>query len=756
MNLANITTLAATLAALAVTADVTIETTTFTLTVGDDAVARSLVVKATGEETLDQRERIALFSSTQTRPFNNEIKLAHPNKRTTYQANRLRREGDRLVVGFHLAPYEAVVKVVEADGYAVFELVDFISDTVNEKQYGGLVMDVPPVADFRVVQLPVKNRANFGDWLNVSWDDKAAVAVIAAEPFADIDHEVRHGFRILRADLARGRRLRGGKAAIVAGAGEQNFLAAMERCERGLGLPNGVASRRNPLLNASIYWSGAVYPENVDDHIALARRGGFRLMLIFFPAFLEPGGYAILGDYTWNKHYPNGEKDVKAVLDKIRAAGITPGFHTLQTHIGMRSSYVTPVADPRLNLTRHFTLMRDVPEMGAVDALFVSENPVDSVIAGDAQGRCARVLKFGGELFTYEGYATTPPYRFTGVRRGAFKTRTAPHRRGDIGGILDMSEFGATSCYIDQRTDLQDEVAEKIARIYDQGMAFCYFDGSEGVNPPCGVYVPYSQYRVCAKFKKPPIFTEGAAKAHFGWHLQAGANAFDVFSPELFKCKIAEYPLAEAPVMRQDFTRLDFGWWSCVLPGKDTWRGKPSVGTQADQWEYGTSKAAAWDCPATIQIRRDFFQKHPRADDLLEVMRRWEDVRARKWLTPACRERLRDPAREFHLLLNGRGAYELVELTPAPVAGAAAPVSAFVFERSGETYATWWHTSGSATLKLPAAVTLLARIDGEAVPTASENGRVALPADNRRYLKTRLSKADLVAAFAAAEVVQGM
>lgn len=454
MNLANITTLAATLAALAATADVTIETTTFTLTVGDDAVARSLVVKATGEETLDQRERIALFSSTQMRPFNNEIKLAHPNKRTTYQANRLRREGDRLVVGFHLAPYEAVVKVVEADGYAVFELVDFISDTVNEKQYGGLVMDVPPVADFRVVQLPVKNRANFGDWLNVSWDDKAAVAVIAAEPFADIDHEVRHGFRILRADLARGRRLRGGKAAIVAGAGEQGFLAAMERCERGLGLPNGVASRRNPLLNASIYWSGAVYPENVDDHIALARRGGFRLMLIFFPAFLEPGGYAILGDYTWNKHYPNGEKDVKAVLDKIRAAGITPGFHTLQTHIGMRSSYVTPVADPRLNLTRHFTLMRDVPETGAVDALFVSENPVDSVIAGDAQGRCARVLKFGGELFTYEGYATTPPYRFTGVRRGAFKTRTAPHRRGDIGGILDMSEFGATSCYIDQRTDL--------------------------------------------------------------------------------------------------------------------------------------------------------------------------------------------------------------------------------------------------------------------------------------------------------------
>lgn len=82
MNLANITTLAA----LAATADVTIETTTFTLTVGDDAVARSLVVKTTGEETLAQRERIALFSSTQTRPFNNEIKL-------TRHFTRIRRGG---------------------------------------------------------------------------------------------------------------------------------------------------------------------------------------------------------------------------------------------------------------------------------------------------------------------------------------------------------------------------------------------------------------------------------------------------------------------------------------------------------------------------------------------------------------------------------------------------------------------------------------------------------------------------------------
>ena len=124
-------------------ADIILENAVMRLIVGENCITKSLILKETGEELLAAEEEIALFSVTQDRPFNNEVKLAHPNKRTTYQANRLRREGDRLVVGFHLAPYEAVVKVVEADGYAVFELVDFISDTVNEKQYGGLVMDVP-------------------------------------------------------------------------------------------------------------------------------------------------------------------------------------------------------------------------------------------------------------------------------------------------------------------------------------------------------------------------------------------------------------------------------------------------------------------------------------------------------------------------------------------------------------------------------------------------------------------------------------
>lgn len=683
--------------------DVVLENSKMRLVLGADASVKSLKLKSNGEELIDSTEKIPLFTTTQERPFNNEIKLIWPHKRTTWPANRLRREGNRLVAGFEIAPYEAVVDVSSGDGYFVLTLEKF--NCVADLQYEGLRMDTPPVAEFRVAQLPVRSRRNLGDWLNVVWDDAGAAAVVGADPYALINHDRRHGFELLYADLRRGLSLTGGKAAIVAGAGRDDFLASMEALEDALDLPRGVASRRDPRLNASIYWTSSISPADVDKHIALAKRGGFRMMLIYYPAMTKAlGGYRQLGDYDWNDKYPNGVEDLKLVLGKIRAAGITPGFHTLQTHIGCESRYVTPVADPRLNLTRHLTLAKPIPAEGEPGEIEVLERPVDA-----PRHEKARVLKFGGELFTYEDYTTTRPCRFTGVRRGHWKTAPAAHPRGEIGGILDVSEYVAISCYLDQNTDLQDEVAAKIAKIYDAGMSFCYFDGSEGVAPPCGVNVALSQLRVVRKFASMPVFTEGAAKSHFGWHLQAGANAFDIFPPEIFKKMIVKFPQDEAPIMSRDFTRLDFGWWALYAPGRKVklkdrvpYEEVASVGTQMDMWEFGTSRAAAWNCPATVMLNPDAAAKHPRIDDLLEVMRRWEDVRAQKLLDqkPEWREALKSTTQEHHLYLNENGEYELHEISMLPTPAKAPHARGFIFERGGKSVIACWHTCGSATFDI--------------------------------------------------------
>ena len=681
--------------------DISMETSSFRLVLGDDAVARSLVLKETGENLLDNRERLPFFSVTQTRPFDNELKLAFPNKRTVYAANRVRREGDLLVVGFEQECYEAVIRMKITDDYAAFFLEGF--RVPEGSPYRWLKMDAPAVAEFRLARLPLKERANFGEWLNTVWDEKGGAVLLGITPETSIDSEMRSGARVLHADAIGEVKLAGTGVAIAADASPGKLLDRIDAIERDFNLPRGVQSRRSDRLNASIYWASDVVPTNVEEHIAFAKKGGFRMMLLYYLSVTDSRGYlaySTLPDYDWRAEFPNGERDVAAMLAKIKAAGITPGIHTLQTHIGFKSRYVTPVADPRLNLKRRFTLARP---LGASDDgsrdLYVFENP-----EGSPMFKECRVLQFGGEMISYEGFSTERPWRFTGIVRGHLDTRLQDHPAGQIGGVLDVSEFGARSCYIDQRTDLQDEVAERFAKIWNCGFEFAYFDGSEGVNSPCGIYVSLAQYRMVKKFDHPPLFTEGAAKSHFGWHLQAGSNAFDMFGPGEFKDRIVKHPLAEAPLMRKDFTRVDFGWWGVFMPGEiDVRTKRAEIGTQPDMWEYGTSKAAAWDCPATIKIYGiGKTKKHPRCDDLFETIRRWEDVRVRHWLTPSQKEMLKDPAREFHLFANDAGEYELLEWKQLDVAGGkSTPVRAFLLEREGRRMVAYWHTSGSGILELP-------------------------------------------------------
>jgi len=703
------------------------------LNVGSDCIVKSLTIKDNGEECLRQDEAIALFSVTQERPYNNEIKLAHPNKRTTYQANSIRREGDRLIVGFELIPYEAVVEVKEAPMYIAFTLKEFI---VPQDAYNGLIFTPPPACAFRLIQLPVKNRENFGEWLNVCWDGAAAVNVIGISPYAMIDSERRKGWRIMSADAVRGMKLQGCAAAVIA-APVDRLMDAIAALEEDYNLPRGVESRRNKAaINSSAYWTSDINPQNVDEHIAYARQGGFRMMLIYYTAFTkEDHGYSYCGDYDMHPAYPKGWDDLKAMLDRIRAAGITPGCHFLQTHIGLRSRYVTPEVDHRINLTRHFTLARPLSETDA--EIYVEQNPENSVMHPKA-----RYLNFGGEMISYESYTAEPPYRFIGCRRGQYGTNIKTHPAGQIGGIMDISEFGGTSVYLDQNSSLQDEIAEKIAGYYRAGFGFFYFDGSEGTNAPHGVYVPLAQYRVYSKLSPAPLFTEGAAKAHFAWHHLSGGNAFDVFPPEKFKASIDRYPAEEAPRMRQDFTRVNFGWWGYYLPGEDT------IGTQPDLLEYGTSHAAAWDCPATIQVSLERFRRHPRTKDNMEVMRRWEDVRQRNWLSESQKRLLREPGREYTLLIDERGEYELVPYTQ--ISCGDRRVRAFVFERKGMRYVAFWHIMGSGKLLLgleAAAIEVERELGGDRVSVEAVDGGALIPVGARCYLRTKLGTDEIVCAF---------
>ena len=72
----------------------------------------------------------------------------------------------------------------------------------------------------------------------------------------------------------------------------------------------------------------------------------------------------------------------------------------------------------------------------------------DLLVGADAPGATVKPDPQQGDLFRPE------------ARQLRFEMPTAPaaHPRGEIGGVLDVSEFGGMSCYIDQTTDLQDHL----------------------------------------------------------------------------------------------------------------------------------------------------------------------------------------------------------------------------------------------------------------------------------------------------------
>ncbi len=712
-----------------------IENTRLRLSLREDGIAESLVDLATGEELLDQSNLLPFCSLDEERPFNNEIKLAYPNKHMTFSANRVRLDGNRLYVGFELVLFEAILEVCEHPDYITFRLADF--NVPAEAFNDFLTMDTPPVESFRLLQLPIRKREKFGEWLNVVSDDRIAVGILASSPYEDIDSYRYKDSIVLFANALNRFKLRDSTAVLI-GSKQQDFLDCIAQMEEEFGLPHGVESRRGDRINRSAFWTATIDPSTVDECISLAKQAGLTHMLIYYTAlFKNNNTYASCGNYEecdLKDTYPNGFASVKEMLDKIRAAGIVPGIHFLHTHIGTESRYVTPVADHRLRLKQHFTLSK--PLSSEDTTVYVEENPQSAPM----HEQC-RILRFGGELITYTGYSKEPPYRFTGCTRGAFATNVCTHEAGKIGGIMDITEYGATSFYLDQESSLQDEIADKLANVYNLGFRFIYFDGSEGTSAPFNINVSLAQYRILKKLGTPPIYCEGAAKTHFGWHWMSGGNAFDVFPAPVFKKNIVKYPFEEAFRMAQDFTRLNFGWWVFnhdMMP---------------DMYEYGNALAVSHDCPVTVMLNDlSFIKAHPRITDILETFRRWERARIEGFLTKEQKLSIqKDTDVEHTLLINEQGNYELCACTR--IEGAAngdSRLCAYLLERQGKTYVSLFHTSGSGTLSisLPATHLLYEKeLGGERLPVTACDAGALIKVDDRHYLSTEEGRDTVIKAI---------
>jgi hypothetical protein len=728
---------------------VVLQTDTLRLEIGPDGTLRGLTAKPEGIEygVVEPACPVAVVCRGGRMVPSAEGKYAAVTGRWVYRggtqfaATRVALKADQLTVEFGPAHVTATYRVRTSADYLAFELLAVEGESIDR---------------IELLRLSVRKLPSLGQWVNAAYDERFGVCLCAGNLQTDIEMlpEQRRVLMTAAAESAVGFR---GATAVLFGCREptRRFLDAMAQVEHDFHLPSGAASRRSPLQKLSYLWATRPTPQNIDQYIRWAKQGGFRVLLLSYTAFSTSPGH-----FPWNEHYPRGMADLKQVTNAIRAAGLHAGLHIHYNKTRKGDPYTTPVPDERLHLERRFTLA--APLDAVARTITVREDPSGSTLD---KGR--RILRVGKELVAYQNYTTQAPYQFTGCERGHLQTTAAPHSAGDSVGLLDVDTWDVFIRF-DQNTDIQDEVARRIADIYRQTgpYAMVYFDGAEDVHEPFWHHVAAAQYRVFRLLDPPPPVCEAAQYTHFSWHMINRSNAYDVVaSPDGMKdfCRLMPCPTAAARAL--DFSRIQFGWLGRFGYSQAGYAGP-------DVFEYVAGRAAAWDCPIALHASLQEFQSNPRAADCLAAIKTWEDARVGNHLSDDDRRRLRNVApedaryvpcfdqrgiyenwrenrnltesqrriladrREHHLFVNEHGRYELAEIEEVPTIAQGA-VKAFLFRRAvrpEDAYVLAWAVEGQVRLRLLSSRLVAMRPFGTPLPCASDEGFSEVLVAPRTYL----------------------
>jgi len=570
------------------------------LILGTNGVARSIKLKATGEELLKMPSITPFATITHARPYDKIAQLTYPAQMRDFKANRMERKGDMLEIGF--AGTRDILRV------SVSVLPDRFEFTFRGFDIAGSEMDPKwtwKPESVRFAQFTVAGRAHFGEWMNVAWDDSSAVALMGLNAETRIASERQGNDRTLFAggEIAVGY---DGIAAALIPSATTNLLNAVDKLERDHGLPLGVEARRSKWANASYFWAKDIEPGNADKLIAAANRGGFPLFMISYTSFAKTCGH-----FVWRGSYPGEMADLRSICDKVRAAGMLPGLHMHYSKISRDDPYVASEhPDTRFNVVSAFALASDI---GTDDA----EIPLQSrpVNWNDEDGR--RLVQIGREWIEFTGISKNAPWRLVGCRRGFLGSKATAHTANDIVRHVDVDNW-VRFIRCDAGSAIIDEIADRLAVIYKEcGFRFAYFDGAEDVAQPYWYNVTKAQKRVWDKLDPSPIAAETYVRNHFGWHMFGRGNAFDPFAPGKLT---AAYHRYQEPCMREareNFTTVDLGWTD--LGGK-----------MVDEFRFLLSCADEWNAPVALWVGIEELEANPNGGKILDLFSTFNKMKGRK------------------------------------------------------------------------------------------------------------------------------
>ena len=389
---------------------------------------------------------------------------------------------------------------------------------------------------------------------------------------------------------------------------------------------------------------GGLSEERVEDWIRLAQSLGINQIDFH-------GGKSFrFGDCRPDPEtYPRGLAGLRAVTDKLHAAGILAGLHTYAFFIDKSCPWVTPVPDPRLAKEATFALAEPLTDED--DHVPVVESTEEMSATTGFFVRNSVTLQIDEELITYTGISKEPPYAFTVCQRGACGTRAVPHARGSR--VHHLKEcFGLF--VPDGDSTLFAEVAARTAEAFNEGgFDMMYMDALDGEDVIGGRengwhYGSKFVFEIWKRLKKPSLM-EMSTFHHHLWYVRSRMGAWD--HPTRSHKRFIDVHRAANEGCRRMFLPDHLGWWAFK-----TWPGAQGEPTFADDIEYLCGKCLGGDTGLSIMgIDPDNISDIPALPRLAAIMKRYENLRHAEYFPESIKEKLRVPGDEFTLIRNPEG-----------------------------------------------------------------------------------------------------
>jgi hypothetical protein len=518
------------------------------------------------------------------------------------------------------------IKSLPREHYFVFE-VESVSD--------------PAVEELSLINLPVTSCKYSSGISGVAADDDFAVALRVL----DLKANGRVGGQpaVLTAICSQKHGIAGARVAL-AGSPAGEIRSVLKEIIHDEGLPEsplGGPWALDAPENRGSYVFADVSETNVDQWIALAKKAGIA-QIHFIGWERSYGHYEPRPD-----RFPRGVEGLKATVEKIHAAGLRAGMHTLTGCISPRDSWATPVPDKRLAKDARLTLAASLDEKaGAVSTL---EPPGNFDVVWAYSGR-GNVIRIDDELIQYAALGREPPCGFLQCRRGAFGTKPARHEKGAAVDHL----FVRYQCFQpDENSTLVDELAEAIARVFNAcGFDMIYMDGAEGMSG--GWYGVARMREALFRKLKGRVLVEASEWGYHSWpfHSRLGAYDYPNWGLKRFTdmhCRATE------DYRRATLLPAQLGWWAILGPSRDHPAEFP------DEIEYLCCKSLALDAPMSFQgITPGEQPPNARQEEYLAMIGRYERLRLSNYFSSEVRQRLRAEKEDFQLAQAADGEWEFI------------------------------------------------------------------------------------------------